>query len=246
VTVPAAAQSPGDVDAEAHRNPSLEGPPGSTTGFGFLWGNGETTDQARTGLQGVNLGPGDADVTGFGATAAVGLDPVNPDGAFVDSPVGSAGATVGAVPIGAVDEVVYHYNVPNPISDPDGGVIQTYIYVQNEPGATTFGSSPITDPFDPSQFSCLIFATQVTLEKTEGWQSFTVDDDTPMHDGGGVCAGSEEAPTTFGEYKDANAEKTLQTTIIQTRSLPGSTWEAGNPVFVDDVSATLDPSQLVG
>lgn len=249
VSVPAAAQLPTGV--EALRNPSLEGPTepgaatvnaGDATGFEFLYGNGETSSTARTGLQSANLGPAEAETMPWGALATLRAIPVNPHGATVPTPDGSASATVGAIPFDTVDSFSLHYNVPNEL-DEAGANLQMYFYLHEEGAVNTFGPSPVTEPFDPADYACPIVSDNVDLEQTDGWATVEVDGSTPVRAAGGFCGSGPTQP--LADYQEANPDAQLLYAYAQTITSV-DTWPDEQPILVDDLSLQVTPGALAG
>lgn len=249
VTVPAASQI--DPSVEVLRNPSLEGPTepgvatvnaGDATGFEFLYGNGETSTTARTGLQSANLGPAGAETLPWGALATLRAIPVNPHGATVPTPDGSASATVGAVPFDTVDTFSLHYNVPNEL-DEAGANLQVYFYLHEEGAVNTFGPSPVTEPFDPADYACPIVVDNVNLAQTDGWQTVSVDRSTPVRAGNGYCGGGPAQ--TLGDYQAAHPDSQLLYAYVQALS-GADVWPSDQPILVDDLSLTVNPVDLTG
>lgn len=247
LAVPAASQDIPSVNVL--RNPSVEGPSsptvgpasaGDATGFEFLYGNGETSATARTGLQSVNLGPSGVDTMPWGPIATLRMIPVNPHGAGAPVHDGGVNATVATVPFSAVDSYTIHYNVLQPLDEADAR-LQLFFYLHAEDAVNTFGSSDLVEPFQPQDYACPIVTDRLPLSQTSGWESLTVDRSTEVRGASGFCGGGPVQ--TLGQYQAQHPDARLLYGYVQALTA-ADTWPADQPILVDDITITADLASL--
>lgn len=243
VLLPVAAAGPGLVNVLP--NPSLEAEPGpevevtvrvddeetgafvsgdELTGFSIGYDGSALSDQARTGVQSVNLATDGGETTPWSALGILGNYPAPSvtGNCAVACPVGpSAGV------FDLIDSVSFWHNVP---TQPSSDIIfQVLVYTQKP------------DPTGPflDQFECFVSGS-IPISSTSGWSQVTLDGADTFRNGGAFCSGgtadtldSYQASSTYDGY-------TVWSVFIQTTTAT-SPWHTGEPVYVDDVALNLGP-----
>lgn len=254
VTLPATADGPGSI--ETLRNPSVEGPHGdgvrTLTGWNLAsdtgaQGNndGETTSEdARTGLQSINLAPGGA--VGFPGDSRLGrlrmmthvphgIGAFAPGTPATDPVFGFA--TFAAVPFAAVEEITVHYKVPNAIPGNRDVGLQVFLYLHEDGPVVTHGFG-LQEGY-PDAYLCPIASDQLALTQTDGWATASWDRSSTFRMTGGVCSDTT-ATGSLGDLQASNQDARVLYLYVQTVADSDQPWPDQTPVLVDDLSVSAE------